>query len=184
MHPVIPVLLLLLASATSSGIILAKTATAPPPVLMPAHIVVMMMENEGINQTYKCGPNCAYITSLANQYGLAENLSSVAHKSLPDYLTFLNGSNFAYSGSAFATDCSPSNCRVNGTNILDETAASGGTWRAYMEDYVGGCQFTNVAGHRSAEYDDMDKPFLSMAEAPLSPVYCGKPENTKHTSIA
>jgi len=77
-----------------------------------------MMENQGINQTYNCGPNCAYITSLANQYGLAENLSSVAHKSLPDYLTFLNGSNFAYPGSAFATDCSPSNCRVNGTNIL------------------------------------------------------------------
>ena len=150
---------------------------------MPAHIVVMMMENEGINQTYKCGPNCAYITSLANQYGLAENLSSVAHKSLPDYLTFLNGSNFAYSGSAFATDCSPSNCRVNGTNILDEITASGRTWRAYMEDYVGGCRFTNVAGHRSVEYDDMHDPFLYMAEAHSSPAYCGNLVDANPTSV-
>ena len=183
LHPIIPVLLLLLASATSSVIILDQTSSAPSPVLTPAHVVVIMMENQGINQTYNCGPNCAYITSLANQYGLAENLSSVAHKSLPDYLTFLNGSNFAYPGSAFATDCSPSNCRVNGTNILDETAASGGTWRAYMEDYVGGCQFTNVAGHRSVEYDDMHNPFLYMAEAHSSPVYCGNLVDANPTSI-
>ena len=140
------------------------------------------MENQGINQTYNCGSDCAYITSLANMYGLAENLSSVARKSLPDYLTFLNGSSFAYPSSPFASDCSPSNCRVNGTNILDEISASGRTWRAYMEDYVGGCQFTNVAGHRSVEYDDMHDPFLYMAEAHSSPAYCANLVDANPTS--
>src|SRR5256712_8186060 len=172
MHPVIPVLLSLLASATGSGMILDQTASAPPPVLTPANLVVIMMENEGINQTYNCGPNCAYITILANQYGLAENLSSVAHKSLPDYLTFLNGSNFAYPGSAFATDCSPSNCRVNGTNILDEITASGRTWRAYMEDYVGGCPFAYLAGPRSVEDGDLPNPFPCLHQGHFPPRYC------------
>src|SRR2546427_10892532 len=181
MHPVIPVLLSLLASATGSGMILDQTASAPPPVLTPAHLVVIMMENEGINQTYNCGPNCAYITNLANQYGLAENLSSVAHKSLPDYLTFLNGSNFAYPGSTFATDCSPSNCRVNGTNILDEITASGRTWRAYLEDYVGGCHFSDTSGARSVEYDDNHNPFVYMAEAHTSPAYCANLVNANPT---
>src|SRR5438309_10580446 len=100
--------------------ILDQTASAPPPVFTPAHIVVIMMENQGINQTYNCGSNCANITTFANKYGLAENLSSVAIHSLPDYLTYLNGSNFAYPGSPFPGDCGPPFCRVNGTNILDE----------------------------------------------------------------
>ena len=172
LQPAIPVILFLLAGATGSGIMIDQTVPAPSPVLTLAHVVVIMMENEGINQTYNCGVNCDYITSLANLYGLAENLSSVAHNSLPDYLTFLNGSNFAYPGSAFGNFCSPSNCRVNGTNILDEISGSGRTWRAYLEDYVGGCQFTNVAGHRSVEYDDAHNPFVYMAEAHSSPAYC------------
>ena len=123
------------------------------------------MENQGINQTYNCGSNCANITTFANKYGLAENLSSVAIHSLPDYLTYLNGSNFAYPGSPFPGDCGPPFCRVNGTNILDEISASGRTWRAYMEDYVGGCKFTNSDGHRSVEYDDNHNPFVYMNEA-------------------
>jgi len=52
-----------------------------------------------------------------------------------------------------------------------------------MEDYVGGCQFTNVAGHRSVEYDDMHNPFLYMAEAHSSPVYCGNLVDANPTSI-
>ena len=130
------------------------------------------MENQGINQTYNCGSNCANITTFANKYGLAENLSSVAIHSLPDYLTYLNGSNFAYPGSPFPGDCGPPFCRVNGTNILDEISASGRTWRAYMEDYVGGCKFTNLAGHQSVEYDDNHNPFLYMNEAHNSAAYC------------
>jgi len=138
----------------------------------PVHILVIMMENQGLGQTYNCGSNCANITSLADKFGLAENFSSVAIHSLPDYLTYLNGSNFAYPGSPFPTDCGPPFCRVNGTNILDEISASGRTWRAYIEDYVGGCKFTNLAGHRSVEYDDNHNPFVYMNESRSSTTYC------------
>jgi phosphatidylinositol-3-phosphatase len=156
---------------TGSSLVLDQDAPSSQ-ALTPAHVVVIIMENEGINQTYNCGINCDYITSLASQYGLAENFSSVAHISLLDYLTLLNGTNFAYPGSVFTKECSPSNCRVNGTNVLDEISGSGQTWRAYLEDYVGGCQFTNLAGHRSVEYDDKHNPFVYMAEAHSSPAYC------------
>ena len=146
------------------------------------------MENQGINQTYNCGLNCSYITSLAGQYGLARNYSSVAHRSLADYLTFLNGSNFAYPGSPFAGssapgtgNCSPAACRVNGTNILDEITASGRTWRTYLEDYVGGCHFSDTSGARSVEYDDNHNPFVYMAEAHTSPAYCANLVNANPT---
>src|SRR5438876_8996576 len=60
------------------------------------YIVVIVMENKNLNQTYgnSCVGNCSYITQLANAYGLAENYSGVAHRSLPNYLTLTSGDNY------------------------------------------------------------------------------------------
>src|SRR5438093_3045618 len=35
------------------------------------HIVVILMENHGIDSVYNCGTDCSYMTSLADNYGLA-----------------------------------------------------------------------------------------------------------------
>ena len=125
------------------------------------YVVTVIMENEGINDTYgsHCMGNCTYITQFANQYGLAERYSSVAHTSLPNYLTLTSGGN--YDRPPFDIDCYPEDlttgCYVSGPNIIDSVETSGRTWKAYMEDHsAGGCNRSN----NPSTYENSHNPFL------------------------
>ena len=106
------------------------------------YIVVIVMENKNLSQTFgnSCTGNCSYITQLAGDYGIAENYSGVAHRSLPNYLTLTSGLNYSYA--PFVTDCGPQvgNCTVTPRNIVDSIEATHRSWRAYIEDYSGGCK--------------------------------------------
>jgi len=106
------------------------------------YIVVILMENKNLYQTYgnSCVGNCTYITQLADRFGIAENYSGIAHRSLPDYLTLTSGLNYSYP--PFVTDCGPQvgNCTVASRNIVDSIEATHRSWRAYIEDYSGGCK--------------------------------------------
>lgn len=129
------------------------------------------MENHGINATYgtRCVTNCTYITQLANSYGLAENYSSVAHNSLPNYLTLTSAGNYSFTpyyndcnppGSSGNTTCPP----INVTNMIDRIEASGRTWKAYMEDYTGGGCSRHGATTRTSDnittYANDHNPFI------------------------
>jgi hypothetical protein len=123
------------------------------------YIVSIVMENNGLSETYgqQCGGNCSYITQLADSYGLALNYSSVAHPSLPNYLSLTSAGNYSYF--PFLTDCSPlqTGCSVPGFNIIDRIEGSGRTWRAYMEDYpTTGCRIVSNSGY----YVNTHNPFL------------------------
>ncbi|HYY92690.1 MAG TPA: alkaline phosphatase family protein, partial [Candidatus Dormibacteraeota bacterium] len=115
-----------------------------PPRLFD-YVVVILMENKSLNQTLgnSCIGNCSYIDQLADTFGIAVNYSGVAHRSLPNYLTLTSGGNYSYS--PFTTDCGPQigNCTVSSRNIVDGIEASHRTWRAYIEDYSGGCRGTS-----------------------------------------
>jgi phosphatidylinositol-3-phosphatase len=106
------------------------------------YIVVVIMENKNLNQTYgnSCIGNCTYVTQLADEFGIAENYSGIAHRSLPNYLTLTSGLNYSYA--QFLTDCGPQigNCTVTSRNIVDSIDATHRSWRAYIEDYSGGCK--------------------------------------------
>ena len=106
------------------------------------YIVVIVMENKNLYQTYgnSCVGNCTFINQLANRFGIAENYSGIAHRSLPDYLTLTSGLNYSYP--PFVTDCGPQvgNCTVASRNIVDSIEATHRSWRAYIEDYSGGCK--------------------------------------------
>jgi acid phosphatase len=119
-------------------------STTTPSSLYFDYIVTIVLENQGINNTYgsHCSGNCAYITQLANSYGLALNYSAVGHPSLPNYLALTSGGN--YDTPPFDRDCFPqsSGCFVSALNIVDSIDGSGRTWRAYMEDDTGGCSHT------------------------------------------
>src|SRR5713101_284506 len=96
------------------------------------YVVTIVMENHGINATYNCGGNCAYITLLANTYGLAENYSALTHPSMANYIAMTSGGQYGTS------DVTPPGS-VNATNVVDRLEAAGLTWKAYMESYHGGC---------------------------------------------
>lgn len=117
------------------------------------------MENNNLSATYgqQCRGNCSYITQLADSSGLALNYSSVAHPSLPNYLSLTSAGN--YSRLPFTLDCSPtqSGCSIPDSNIVDRVEGSGRTWKAYMEDYpTTGCRIVSNAGY----YVNDHNPFL------------------------
>ncbi len=154
-----------------------STAYQTFPKVVPSYVITIVLENQNLPNVYGsgCGSSCAYITQLADTYGLAMNYSGVGHNSLVNYLTLTSGKNYSsYNGSClgspnvFGCDCSPSTCHVNGTgtNLMDIIEQSGRTWKAYMEDYVGGCQYSQLTGGRidplgnTTEYASSHNPFV------------------------
>jgi len=98
------------------------------PLTVPAfdHIFVVIMENHGYDDIIG-SPDAPFINQLASRYGVATNYVSVSHPSLPNYLALTGGDTFG-----ITTDCT--DCFQAAPNlVVDRVAASGRTWRAYME---------------------------------------------------
>jgi hypothetical protein len=70
--------------------------------------------------------NTPFISSLAQQYGLAANYFGVTHPSEPNYVAMISGSNW------FTNNDNPAN-RFDHTNLVDELEARHISWGAYME---------------------------------------------------
>ena len=70
--------------------------------------------------------NTPFISSLAQQYGLAANYFGVTHPSEPNYVAMISGSNW------FTNNDNPAN-RFDHTNLVDELEAAHISWGAYME---------------------------------------------------
>jgi len=169
------VFMILLAGGASSVIAFNQPTSNLGGATTPiSDLVVIVMENKGLNDTYgsHCPGNCTYITKLANEHGLAENYSSVGHPSLPNYLTLTSGGN--YDRPPFDTDCYPENqttgCYVSTHDIVDSIEISGRTWRAYMEDYAGGCKLS----HTSNYYVNNHNPFVYYTDIYRNATRCGR----------
>jgi len=97
------------------------------------HVFILMMENHAYGQVIGNHAGAPYINQLAGQFGLAANYFGVAHPSLPNYLALAGGDTFG-----ITDDCL--SCFVSGPNlVVDRIAASGRTWRAYMEQLPSEC---------------------------------------------
>jgi len=84
------------------------------------------MENHGYGEIIG-SPDAPYLSQLATRYGVATNYVSVGHPSLPNYLALTGGDTFG-----ITTDCT--DCFQAAPNLaVDRVAASGRSWRAYME---------------------------------------------------
>jgi len=90
------------------------------------HIFVVIMENHGYDEIIG-NPDAPFLNLLADSYGVATNYVAVGHPSLPNYLALTSGDTFG-----ITTDCT--DCFQQAPNlVVDRVAASGRTWRAYME---------------------------------------------------
>ena len=90
-----------------------------------------------------------YLNALARRYGLATQSYAITHPSLPNYLALTSGSTHGVS-----SDCT--DCTVHGRDIVDQLDAAGISWRAYLEDYPGGC----FGGAGSGGYAKKHDPFI------------------------
>jgi hypothetical protein len=70
--------------------------------------------------------NTPFISSLAQQYGLAASYFGVTHPSEPNYVALISGSNW------FINNDNPAN-RFDHTNLVDELEARHISWGGYME---------------------------------------------------
>jgi phosphatidylinositol-3-phosphatase len=164
--------ILILAVIPTTQVTIPTTITISPPGIPHFnYILTIVFENEGLDQTYgsHCPGNCTYITQLANTYGLAENYLAIAHPSLPNYLALTSGGN--YDIAPFNTDCGPTSagCQISAPNIIDSIEASGRTWKAYMEDYNGGCSHAGTL-----YYHNNHNPFLYYTDISTNLARCSR----------
>ncbi len=115
------------------------------------------MENRALTAIYGPAP---YMTSLADNYSLAQHYTAIDHPSLPNYLAQFSGlagdcSNNGNTtggcmagGASSTTDCSPSSTCTMGAdpNLVDRLEDAGLTWSAYAEDLPTSnpCNGTNI----------------------------------------
>src|SRR5690349_6242841 len=101
----------------------ASTAQSTAQVPAFDHVFVVVMENTSASSIVGNTSQAPYINSLASQYGYSSSYFGVTHPSLPNYLALTGGSTYGYT-----TDCAPSACPVNATNIADRIEGAGKTW--------------------------------------------------------
>jgi phosphatidylinositol-3-phosphatase len=123
------------ACGTALAVVAGTTAasasgTSQPNVATPRydHIFVIMLENHSQSSVID-DPNAPYLTSLAHNYGMADNYYGVTHPSMPNYLASIAGDNFG-----IQDDNDQNVVNLDRRNLVDQLEAHNLSWDAYMED--------------------------------------------------
>jgi hypothetical protein len=125
-------------------------------------VFVIMLENHSEHSVIG-DPNNPYITSLAQQYGLASNYFGVTHPSEPNYIAMVSGSNW------WNNDDNPAN-RFDHTNLVDEMDAAHISWGAYMEAMPAGDQLADFWPSSSDPlYASKHNPFVLFTDIRNNP---------------
>jgi acid phosphatase len=125
-------------------------APSPTPTTIPAvdHVFLVVLENHAFNQVIG-SPFMPYLNSLASQHSLATNYFANTHPSIGNYFMLTTG-NIETNNDAFTGT-------VSSDNIPRAFAASGKTWKAYMESlpstgYTGGDVYPYFKHHNPFAY--------------------------------
>ncbi len=120
-----------MASSSSSLV----SATAPPSGTYFDHVVVILMENHALSEIYGPAP---YMTSLANNYSLAQHYSATSHPSEGNYISLIGGSNFGHTSDGYCC------YGITAPNLIDRLEGAGLTWEADAEAATNSstCAFT------------------------------------------
>jgi hypothetical protein len=123
---------------------------SPTPTAIPLadHVFLILLENHAFNQVIG-SPFMPYLNSLANQHTLATNYFANTHPSIGNYFMLTTG-NIETNNDAFAGT-------VSSDSIPRAFAASGKTWKAYMESlptvgYTGGDVYPYFKHHNPFAY--------------------------------
>jgi phospholipase C len=94
---------------------------ASTPTSQARHVFVIVMENHSVDEAM----GGAFTTSLAAQYGVAQNYHAVSHPSVPNYLALTSGSTWGIHDDSYRV--------LPKSDIGSQLTQAGITWRAYME---------------------------------------------------
>ncbi|HEY1951463.1 MAG TPA: alkaline phosphatase family protein [Gemmatimonadaceae bacterium] len=140
------------------------------------HVVVVVMENEGAQQAL-ADPNVA---ALVKQGAWFNNYHALSHPSQPNYLALI-------AGSTFGIDHDHTPAPIREPSIVERLEAKGLTWKAYAEDYPGGCYLGSAAGKGyltpkatpTELYARKHVPFLAFAAIQGNPRRCSRVVNAR-----
>jgi phospholipase C len=108
-----------------------------------------------------------YLNGLASTYGLATNYTDLTHPSEPNYLGMISGSIWDN-----PADLTPQQDSYSGSTLVDQLAAAGVTWKAYMEDMPKACDLTDQFG--PGGYDVNHNPFMYFSGIRNTPSQCNR----------
>ena len=183
----------------SIGLVLGLAyAAAPAGAQTVDRIFVIMMENQSFDNVvgrhdavHVTEPDTPFITSLAENNGLASLYFGVTHPSLPNYLAAISGQVFENhddSPSCFARPRPVGPCHAyhNVPTIVDSLEAKGMTWSAYFQSmpttgYLGVQYPSSVA-----LYAQKHNPFVYFSQIARSPAHLAllKPLDQLKTDLA
>jgi hypothetical protein len=145
---------------------------AAPPRSPPAsgggapHVLLVVEENTGYQQVIG-NAQLPFINSLAVNYGLASQWFDLSHPSLPNYLGLTSGSIWDD-----PSDTTPQERTYPGASLVDQLAARGVAWKAYMEDMPRRCDLNDRFG--PDHYDVNHNPFMYYRSIRASGSQCGR----------
>jgi len=116
------------------------------------------------NTDYDSALRDPYLSSLATRGLLFTNYLATTHPSQPNYLVMASGT------TGNVTDDDPH--MVYERNIVDILEEYGVSWRAYMENYPGGC--SNVTQTPDGLYQRKHNPFISFHSVIDNPERCAR----------
>ena len=112
-------------NVTSNAATLTVNSTATMPQF--GHVFIVIGENSAYSSTYNSS-NMPYLTSLANQYGLATKYWADTHPSIGNYEALTAGQIFTNDDNQ-----TPSTMPLSSDNIAFEVQQAGKTWKDYVE---------------------------------------------------
>ena len=155
--------------AVSSG---ASGGAGSVPAL--SHVYVIVMENKEYGSIVGSS-NAPYLNGLIAKGALATNYRAVAHPSEPNYLALWSGSTQG------VTDDGVHN--LPGTNIADQLAAHGKSWRVFAQNVPLGCSKVATASggpDGTGTYARKHEPAISFTDISGSPARCANITDFSH----
>lgn len=121
-------------SLTVGDTSLASVPLTPPTSTVGQldHVFVVYMEDKSVSDILG-NPRAPYINSLINSYGFASDYHALAHRSAPNYVSLLGGSDFG-----IETNCAL-HCLVSAPTLLQEMDQAGKSWAFYEESMPSPC---------------------------------------------
>lgn len=133
----------------------------PSSTVVP-HVFIIMMENQ--DEDLIGSADAPRLTALAHQYGQPTNYYGVTHPSLPNYVASI-------AGDYFGTHSDSPSQRFDGPSIVNQLAAHGRSWKAYMESLPRPGFTGDYAPAASPLYARKHDPFMLMTEVLRRPAW-------------
>jgi hypothetical protein len=165
------------ASASSVATLSVVDTAVPGGYGSVTRLLLVMLENHSYSSIVN-NSSAPYLNSLIKKYGLATNMTGVAHPSEPNYLALFSGSTQGVKDDGVYD--------FGGANLADQLDARGKTWRAVAENVPLGCYTGAVAAggpDGTGTYARKHEPAIMFTDISTNSARCANITDLRHFSL-